>query len=113
MILIKSKIFKELLYHREKTKTAGETDSYCFPAVLQDGLLNINSRGMPVFFITQIAGKDSSKTENKLNSAAVLLYRSRFLLLLRHHFFDAGKGYGTDDMLNPAGVLFRGVRGNI
>ena len=68
---------------------------------------------MPVLFITQIAGKDSSKTENKLNSAAVLLYRRRFLLLIRDHFFDAGEGYGTDDMLDPAGILFRGIRGNI
>ena len=68
---------------------------------------------MPILFITQIAGKDSSKTENKLNPAAVLLYRRRFLLLIRDHFFDAGEGYGTDDMLDPAGIFFRGVRGNV
>ena len=43
----------------------------------------------------------------------MLLYRRRFLLLIRDHFFDAGEGYGTDDMLDPAGIFFRGVRGNV
>ena len=68
---------------------------------------------MPVLFITQIAGKDSSKTENKLNRGSVLLCRRRFLLLIRYHLLNAGEGYGTDDMFDPAGIFFRDVRGNM
>ncbi len=76
-------ILRKCFIKDKKQKLQGNSMNL-FPAVLQDSLLK-----------------------------KVLLYRSRFFLLIRDHFFYAGEGYGADNMFNPAGIFFRGVRGNI